>query len=338
MKDTHDASYKLLFSHPEMVRDLVRGFIPDPWLHGLDFSTLQKVPSSFVTNDHRHRADDVIWRVRVQEQWMYLYLLIEFQSRTDHWMAVRVMTYVGLLYQDLIRRDDVARGGDGKSAPRGRYLPPVLPIVLYNGQARWTAATDVFDLLPRLPGLAGHYLPRLKYLLIDESSYTEQKLAGLQNLVAQVIRIGHPQSKDTILQAIEQLTLWLHDKPELKRTLALWIRVILLQRSRHTLVLPKLNDLKELKMTLAERFDQWALEYEQKGIQKGKQEGLREGLQKGIATGEGLLLQRQLARRFGPLPDAVLQRIAAASITELELWGDRVLDAASLDDVFRPHA
>ena len=84
-------------------------------------------------------------------------------------------------------------------------------------------------------------------------------------------------------------------------------------------------------MTLAERFDQWALEYEQKGIQKGKQEGLQEGLQKG----EGLLLQRQLARRFGPLPDAVLQRIAAASITELELWGDRVLDAASLDDVFR---
>ena len=81
-------------------------------------------------------------------------------------------------------------------------------------------------------------------------------------------------------------------------------------------------------MTLAERFDQWALEYEQ----KGKQEGLQEGLQKG----EGLLLQRQLARRFGPLPDAVLQRIAAASITELELWGDRVLDAASLDEVFLP--
>ena len=88
-------------------------------------------------------------------------------------------------------------------------------------------------------------------------------------------------------------------------------------------------------MTLAERFDQWALEYEQKGKQEGLQEGLQKGLQKGIATGEGLLLQRQLARRFGPLPDAVLQRIAAASITELEPWGDRVLDAASLNDVFR---
>ncbi|MEN9985955.1 MAG: hypothetical protein RI925_1457, partial [Pseudomonadota bacterium] len=28
-----DASYKLLFSAPEVVRDLVLGFIPDDWLH-----------------------------------------------------------------------------------------------------------------------------------------------------------------------------------------------------------------------------------------------------------------------------------------------------------------
>ena len=35
------------------------------------------------------------------------YLLIEFQSTVDAWMAVRVMTYVGLLYQDLIRQKQV---------------------------------------------------------------------------------------------------------------------------------------------------------------------------------------------------------------------------------------
>ena len=39
-----DASYKLLFFAPEVVRDLVLGFIPDDWLHSLDYSTLEKVP------------------------------------------------------------------------------------------------------------------------------------------------------------------------------------------------------------------------------------------------------------------------------------------------------
>jgi hypothetical protein len=48
------------------------------------------------------------------------------------------------------------------------------------------------------------------------------------------------------------------------------------------------------------------------------------------------LLQRLLARHFGPLPTAVIARIAAATVEEIETWGDRVLDATSLDEVFRP--
>jgi hypothetical protein len=46
MPQDDDAGYKLLFSTPEVVRDLVLGFIPDAWLHGLDYTTLEKVPAS----------------------------------------------------------------------------------------------------------------------------------------------------------------------------------------------------------------------------------------------------------------------------------------------------
>ncbi len=81
-------------------------------------------------------------------------------------------------------------------------------------------------------------------------------------------------------------------------------------------------------MTLAEKFDQWAEEYMRQGMEKG--------IEKGVGQGEALLLQRLLARRFGPLPTAVIARIAAASVPEIETWGDRVLDAKSLDEVFRP--
>jgi len=83
-----DAGYKLLFSAPEVVRDLVLGFIPDD-------STLEKVPASYVTDDLRRRSDDVVWRVKAGEDWLYLYILIEFQSRVDPFMAVRMLVYVG---------------------------------------------------------------------------------------------------------------------------------------------------------------------------------------------------------------------------------------------------
>jgi predicted transposase/invertase (TIGR01784 family) len=318
MAHEHDTSYKLLFSAPELVRDLVLGFIPDEWLHSLDYSTLEKMPGSYVTDDLRNRADDVVWRVRADGQWVYLYILIEFQSTVDPFMAVRIMTYVGLLYQDLIRQKDILPG---------RKLPPVLPIVLYNGDAKWTAATDMAALIPRVPGLVSKYLPKLEYLLIDESQYSEADLSKLQNLVAAVIRFERPETPAALMNLIDLLNDWLAGNPELKRTFAIWIRAVLLRQSKHTLVLPKVQDLKELKMTLAKRFDAWAQQYEQKGLEKG--------LEEGIEKGEAILLQRQLARRFGPLPAEALTRIATASAAELELWGDRVLDAASLDDVLQ---
>jgi hypothetical protein len=77
-------------------------------------------------------------------------------------------------------------------------------------------------------------------------------------------------------------------------------------------------------VTLTEKFDQWAEQYKREGRQQGRQEG------------ETLLLQRLLVRRFGPLPAGVVARIAAASLEEIETWGDRVLDARTLDEVFRP--
>ena len=56
----------------------------------------------------------------------------------DPYMAVRVLTYLGLLYQDLIHQ---------KTVTAGQKLPPVLPIVLYNGKPRWGAATEIGQLI-----------------------------------------------------------------------------------------------------------------------------------------------------------------------------------------------
>jgi len=65
-----------------------------------------------------------------------------------------------------------------------------------------------------------------------------------------------------------------------------------------TLVLPKVSDLKKLKMTLAERFDLWAQQHEQRGVVLG------------IVRGEAKLQQRRLSRCFGPLPATQEARLA----------------------------
>ena len=46
---SHDTGYKMLFSHPEMVRDLLTQYVPGPWLEHADFSSLERVNASYVS-------------------------------------------------------------------------------------------------------------------------------------------------------------------------------------------------------------------------------------------------------------------------------------------------
>ena len=105
--DEHDTIYKLLFAHDRMIQDLLVGFLPDKWVAALDLESLEKMNGSYVTDDLRGRHGDAVWRIRWGEEWLYVYLLLEFQSSVDRFMALRIMVYTGLLHQDLIRRGEL---------------------------------------------------------------------------------------------------------------------------------------------------------------------------------------------------------------------------------------
>ena len=105
-----DSGYKLLFSHPELVADLLRGFVPEPWVAEVDFTTLTPVKGSYVSEGLRQRHDDVVWKVRLREQWLYVYVVIEFQSEPDPFMALRLLVYVGTAVSGFAAAEGIAGG------------------------------------------------------------------------------------------------------------------------------------------------------------------------------------------------------------------------------------
>ena len=325
--NTHDPSYKLLFSHPQMVRDLLLGFIDEPWVAELDLDTLEQVSGSYVADDLRDREDDILWRVRFRERWLYLYLVLEFQSRIDPFMAIRLLTYLGLLYQDLIRQGATTNNGK---------LPPVLPIVLYNGKSRWTAATELLELIEPAPERLRDYAPRLKYLLLDEGALDESTPWALQNLVAALFRLEKSHGPQPLQAALSALIDWL-DAPEqasLRRAFTVWVKRVLLPGRLPGVHLPEVGDLLEIKSMLAESVIEWTEEWKRQGIQEGIQEGIRKGRQEGRQEGEVILLERLLVKRFGPLSDDTHARLQSASHAQLENWAERILDARRLSEVF----
>lgn len=67
---------------------------------------------------------------------------------------------------------------------------------------------------------------------------------------------------------------------------------------------------------------------------EGMEAGLAKGLTQGRTEGRVEVLTRLLARRFGHLSPETIARIRGGSLAELDRWTDRVLDAASVAEVF----
>jgi predicted transposase/invertase (TIGR01784 family) len=63
--------------------------------------------------------------------------------------------------------------------------------------------------------------------------------------------------------------------------------------------------------------------------------GRKLGQEEGQRQGQTRLLLKMLRQRFGDLPDGVAERLAAAAPEQLEQWGERLLNAPTLDAVFQ---
>ena len=317
---SHDNSYKLLFSHPEMVADLLKGFVKEEWVNQCDFATLEKVGGSYVTDDLRDREDDLIWRIRWGNEWCYVYLLLEFQSTVDHFMAVRILGYLALLYQDIIRTEKLGTQN---------LLPPVLPLVLYNGERRWQAPVDLDALIYPAPAGLEKYRPKLSFLLLDEGRYTVQDLSGLNNLVAAMFQLESSRTDDDLRKVVRNLLSWLSsvEQDSLRRAFTVWFNRVLLPRKLPGTDFTEFKSLQEVETMLAETVKGWKNEGILQGRQEGRQEGLEEGLEKGRQEEAAKLFLLLLDSKFGAVSQELQAKIRQASPEEIEKWTKQIFQA-----------
>ncbi|MDE2904637.1 MAG: Rpn family recombination-promoting nuclease/putative transposase [Acidobacteriota bacterium] len=238
--------------------------------------------AEYVSDALLKRHGDAVWRVRQRGRWVYLMVLLEFQSRDEPRMALRILTYTGLLYEELVRNRAVAAG---------EPLPAVLPVVLYNGARPWRAAREMGELIAAVGPELAPYQPAQRYHVVDERHLAEDDLPS-GNLMTSVVQLERIGAAPDLVRVVEALQAKLSDPREtgLHRAFLDWVRQLAERLAPSGGKLPPVQTLEELKMTLVERVAEWPKQWLREGIEQGVKQGLAQ---------QRALLRRQAALRFG---------------------------------------
>ena len=313
----HDSGYKKLFSNRTIFRQLLETFVNQEWVHSLDFDTCEPLDKSFISEHYKETESDLIYKVQFHDREVYIYILIEFQSTVDPFMALRVLNYITNFYMDFL--------ANNRSVKR---LPAVFPIVLYNGEAPWTAPVNLSGLIEQTPPLGAFGLD-FQYFLIAENRYSQEALLKIRNIVSTLF-LAESHYDLEVLEA-ELLNVFSSEGDRKAVSLFLnWFKQLAFHGRLESedyqsleYIYQNEEEVKTMLVTALERererfFQNGLREGEQKGKQegllegeqKGKQEGLLEGEQKGrIETAKAMLakgMEITLISEITNLPEAQL--------------------------------
>ena len=235
------------------------------------------------------------------DRWLYLVVLLEFQSTVDWMMAVRVQDYAAQLWLDMHRREPFGRN---------RVPPPILPVVVYNGESRWNAPTRVVDFWRQEPISAvrpggGIETGPLRFfgdgfVLVDLQALEGGDLPD-DNSVSWLARVESVDDEKSLFATLDGILGWLDDAADgtLGAAILEWMRALndasgFVKAEEFEMAVQTAEGRQRRKGHWTERVRQDRLRRMAQAKAQGRAEGEAVGLER-----ERTLLSRLASRRFG---------------------------------------
>ena len=329
MPDTHDNRYKKLFSNPLLVQELLEAFVHEDFVRKLEFSKMIRLDKTFVGRRFRRKEADLIYRIPINGKQVYVYLLLEFQSTVDRFLSLRMLRYICEFYEFLLEQP-------GKL----HTLPPVFPLLVYNGDRNWNAPDNIRTLIR--PQLADKYLPSFRYYKIIEKDIPDSTLRDIHNAVSAVFYLEKSSSRDLGKRIKELSKIVSEVNHPIIKLLRSWINDYIKDFpdiDKNDAILLETLPIKERDSMFETALKGYVELQKQEAIKAGKAEGLAEGKAEGKA--EGILWDKQqtlirlLDHKFGI---SAQDRSLIESCRDPELLDsclDVILDAATLAEVMQ---
>lgn len=273
LSDPHDRFFKSSFGQIALVRDLLRGFLPEPVRKALDIDSLEFVPTEWVGPFFEKTHLDLALSGRLlgaSGGSVRIYVLVEHKSRPDPGLFLQLLRYMVALWSE----DEGA----------GRPLTPILPFVLHQGEE--TADSRRFFEHTGAPEVLRPYALDFAPLFLDLGSLDDGEIRGQASrleTVAALLAMKHILRRplEGMVALFEPIGEGLSDS-----ALALVLRYLVVYykiegRERFVRLVRDLHA-EERMPTFIEELEEEAMK---RGLKQGLEKGLEQGLVKGLEKG-----------------------------------------------------
>ncbi len=198
---------------------------------------------------------------------------MELQSTVDFLIPYRLLLYMNEIWRDIFKNIPQ------KEAERKSFrLPTIIPIVLYNGQAKWTVPLNFKETLNSYELFKDHVLD-FQYILINVHTYDEEKLLKLSGVMGAVFLLDQAKNLEEIIGYLKKLVETIKKmEPEEFGLFATWAENIL---TRDISSEKKDEIIGILKKTRIEEVEEMISNVE-RVLKKSWEEAEKQGLEKGM--------------------------------------------------------
>ena len=322
----HDRLFHFVFRHPAHLATWLATALPAPIADAIDWNSLASASERLPGPRLRSHFADLVFTVRLAGCTDQLWLVVEHKAWSDPSVQGQLLRYLVHLRRAAMRRSEA---------------PPLCAALLLQHGGAMPEQDDTFPGLPTAPWRDALLAlqPRLRLVVDDVSGHSERQLlrAGLTALAQLTLLCLECLPRCPGDEALDAIARW----GDLLRAVEEAAGPPLAEDAIDAIgwYLLEVTDvgLDDLQMAFQKHLTQYRspiMSTAERIRQESLSQGLSQGLRKGLSQGRAATLERLLQRRFGPLSEATMARLQAATSDELDRWTDRLLDAASLDALF----
>jgi len=129
-----DKFFKVVFSNPEISKDLLQKHFPKEIVEMIDFNRFSLTNKSFLNEEFAEKHSDLVFKSFINGQEGYLYLILEHQSSNDDYMPLRFLEYNACLIRQHMKENKTHKA------------PVILKLCVYNGSEPFDSPKNLLEM------------------------------------------------------------------------------------------------------------------------------------------------------------------------------------------------